>query len=132
MIRYLLILSVFFVSSLSADSPTPPSSVDYHEVPALALEDEPTFYQEFLHMLWTLGLLLGVLILIAYLLKRIMHTRIQQANVSSSIKILESRALSQKNALHLIQVGEVKALIAEGHEGVTLLSKSGESLDETG
>jgi len=103
------------------------------EVPYLVEEtktvEAPTFYAEFLHMLWSLGLILGVFIAIAYVLKRIMHAKVEKANVTCGIKILERRALSQKTSLYVIQVGNVDALIADTHQGVTVIAKTEGSLD---
>lgn len=81
------------------------------------------FYTEFLNMLATLGLLIGVILIAAWFLKRFLNTRMEQINTVSSIKISERRALSPKTALYLLEVHDKTILIAESQNGVTLLSQ---------
>lgn len=92
------------------------------------------FWSEFLNMLATLGMIIGVILIAAWFLRRLLNTRLEQINISSSIKITERRSLSPKTALYLLEVNDKAILIAESQNGVTLLSQfspeSGSSPEE--
>lgn len=102
--------------------------------PYFALEEEPQnellkdesgnssrFFQEFLHMLSILGIMIAVLLLAAWFMKRLVAGRVQQGNSSSSIKILERRGLTAKTAIYLIEIDEHRIAISESSNGATLL-----------
>jgi flagellar protein FliO/FliZ len=105
----------------------PPPSSEY----AFPLEDvlprqtqqTDYFYKEFIKMLGVLGLILGFILLSAWLLKKLMTSRIQQVNVLSPIKILESRPLTPKTTVYLLEIQGKEIAIAESQNGVTLLSE---------
>lgn len=94
---------------------------DFMNIPEKDNNDK--FYTEFLNMLATLGLLIGVILIAAWFLKRFLNTRMEQINTVSSIKIVERRALSPKSALYLLEVNDQSILIAESQNGVTFLSR---------
>lgn len=71
----------------------------------------------------TLGLIIAVILIIAWFLKRMVNTRMVQANETSNIQILERRILSPKTSLYLIEANEKTMLIAETHSGITFLSQ---------
>lgn len=81
------------------------------------------FYTEFLNMLATLGLVIGIILIAAWFLKRLLNTRIEQINTTSTIKISERRALSPKTALYLLEIHGKTVLIAESQNGVTHLAQ---------
>lgn len=74
---------------------------------------ETNFYSEFFYMLLMLSVLIGIVMLISRLLKKILNTRIDQANAGSSIKVLERRPLSPRTHLVLIELHGKKMLLAE-------------------
>lgn len=80
-----------------------------------------TFQAKFLNMLFILGLLIGFMILASWTLKRMMKSRVSQLNVGSSIKISETRSLSPRSALYLIEVHGQHILLAESQTAVTHL-----------
>lgn len=86
--------------------------------------DQTNFYKEFFNMLMTLGVLLGVLFAISYFLRRMNLTRVQTANDSSIIKILDQRALSPRSSIFLVQYGNEDFLIGETTNGMTLLNRT--------
>jgi flagellar biogenesis protein FliO len=133
--RRIFLLGMFIVYSLTSlaaqetpvpspqESPTHTSSpftIDEKEVEELS---GSRFYQEFINMLLTLGLLVGLLIGASWFMKRMMNTRLQMANDSSLIKIIEQRALSQRTTLHLIDLQGSQYLIAETQNALLLVSK---------
>lgn len=121
--RFSLVFFSLIVSQVTSAEPTPPTQeLPYPYVEEIKTENDGSpFLKEFLNMLWTLGLLLGGLFLVAYLLRRLLNARQDQANVTSAIKIMERRALSNKTSLYLIEVGEKAIVLSEGSNGVTLL-----------
>lgn len=72
-----------------------------------------TFIGEFFYMLLMLGLLISLVMFTSWFLKRMLHSRIEQMNSSSTIKVLEKRSLSQKTHLYLIEHEGKSLLIAE-------------------
>lgn len=88
---------------------------------APVVPDESRFLGEFFYMLLMLSILIGAVFLTSWFLRKMVNTRIEQQNASSSIKILERRALSQKTTLYVVEVeGEVH-LIAESPTNVVQL-----------
>lgn len=90
--------------------------------------DEPDQFQaKFFHMLFILALLIGFMILASWALKRMMKARITQVNQTSLIKVLETRQLSPKTNLFLIEIEGKMLLIGESPTTVshiaTFLSK---------
>lgn len=106
---------------------TPPTSIEKAGEPVfpLSIEDplktHEHFVVEFFRMLATLAFILVLLFLFLWFAKRLMNARLQQVNEQSPIKILETRQLSAKTLLYLIEVEGEVILIAESHSGVTHL-----------
>lgn len=86
---------------------------------------ETSFAMQFMHMLTTLGLLIAVVLLATYVLKRMMQTRVEKVNLTSSIKIVEQRALTTKTVVSLIEIRGKEFAIAESGTSVTLLGAFG-------
>lgn len=84
---------------------------------------EDRFFQEFMNMLTTLGLIVGALFFISWFLKRMVNTRIQQGNAASLIKIVEQRALSSRSSLYVVEVNNKQIVIGETAAGITLLGE---------
>lgn len=76
------------------------------------------FFSEFISMLFALGLIIGLMLVIAWALKRMLHTRMHQMNTSSAIKILERRTLNPKAALYLLDINGKGIVIAESSVGI--------------
>ncbi len=81
------------------------------------------FYSEFFRMMLMLGLVVGLLMFITWLLKRMINNRMQQINSSSVIQVLEKRPLSQKTMLYILEVNGRKLVIAESNNGVSSLTE---------
>lgn len=79
------------------------------------------FFQEFMHMLSILGIMIAVLLIVAWLLKKVVAGRMVQGNISSAIKIIDRRGLTTKTAIYLIEVENQRLLIAESSNGASLL-----------
>jgi flagellar biogenesis protein FliO len=92
-----------------------------HELFEETSENSSRFFQEFLHMLSILGVMIAVLLLASWFLKRLVSTKVQQGNAASMIKIIERRGLTAKTAIYLIEIDEQRIAIAESSNGATLL-----------
>lgn len=90
---------------------------------------EDHFMSDFISMLASLGLLVALILIVSWFLKRFLNTRIQSMNTTSAIKIIERRALTPKTSIYLIEVNNRSIVIAEHTHGVTKLSELG--ADET-
>jgi flagellar biogenesis protein FliO len=86
------------------------------------------FQAKFINMLVMLALLIGLMLLASWFLKRMMRTRLNQMNTSSSIKILETRYISPKTTIHLLDILGKGIVIAESNTGANYLTEI--SLDE--
>lgn len=84
--------------------------------------ESDTFQTKFFNMLFILGLLIGFMILASWALKRMMRSKMTQLNTASNIKLLETRYLSPRATLHLVEVQNQVFLIAESPTNVTYLS----------
>lgn len=123
MMKYIILAFLSF-SSVFAETPPP------YE-PTFPVEDligKPTpqtdrFLSEFLNMLATLGLIIALILLAAWFLRRMVNTRLEQANLSSVVKILEHRSISPKTSLFLLDIEGSAILIAESANGVTKLGE---------
>src|ERR1700759_2998027 len=81
----------------------PPHDPFPQEPPLESPGTESNFIGEFFYMLLMLGLLISLVMFTSWFLKRMLNSRIEQVNASSSIKVLEKRSLSQKTHLYLIE-----------------------------
>ncbi len=80
------------------------------------IEFKHTFFKM---MLWMVALV-GFLVLTFYMLKKMAKNRMTFSNQTSSIKILESRNLSPKTVLYLMEYDGKKAIVAESHVDVKI------------
>jgi flagellar biogenesis protein FliO len=96
---------------------------DFPEIWSHQLERESdTFQVKFFNMLLLLGLLIGFMILASWALKRLMKTKMTNLNTASYIKILDTRYLSPRATVYLIEVQDKAFLIAESPTAVTYLA----------
>jgi flagellar biogenesis protein FliO len=132
-------LMMFQGVSFSANEPPPPQHTKAPDFsppkdlsgPVFPPEDvlgEPgpennRFLSEFINMAATLGLLIGLILMIAWFLKRMVNTRQEQGNATSIIKIIERRSLSPKSVVFLLEVESKTLVVAESVNGVTLLTE---------
>lgn len=93
--------------------PMMPSSTD---------RQSDSFQTKFFNMLYILALLVAFMFLASWALKRMMKNRMTHLNTGSNIKVLETRYLSPRATLYLIETHEKTFLIAESPTSVTLLT----------
>lgn len=92
-----------------------------HETPPDIVTDN-RFLGEFFYMLLMLGMLIGVVLAAGYFLRRLTSSRIEALNTSSRIKIMETRSLSQRSQVYLIEVDEKEYLVAENHAAISVVA----------
>jgi flagellar protein FliO/FliZ len=110
----------------SSDISPTPYDVDHRDSTKAWPEHVPneadTFQTKFFNMLFVLGLLIGFMILASWALKRMMKSKMTHLNTASSIKVLETRYLSPRATLYLIEVHDQNYLIAESPTNITYLT----------
>ncbi len=93
--------------------------LEHETAPDIASDNR--FLGEFFYMLLMLGMLIGVVWAAGYFLRRLTSSRMEALNTSSRIKISESRSVSQRSVVHLIEVDDKEYLVAENHAGISVL-----------
>jgi len=138
MMKLLLCLFLCFAGT-SFSEESVPSYPDQHSVsltqknlePVFPIEElikkpnkqDDKFYSEFINMLASLGLIIALIFIVAWFLKRLANTRLTQVNNSSSIRIIEKRIISPKTSLFLLDIEGTTVFIAESANGVTRLAE---------
>ncbi len=84
---------------------------------------ESTYGKDFFNMLFSLFILLGLLFVSVWFIKRLMRSRLNASFRHSEIQILERRALTPKSSLYLITVFGKALLIADSQQGVEMLAE---------
>ena len=104
------------------DPPTPSVYPPrFEEIDHVAEREPAEFQTKFLKMLGLLGLLIGGMYLASWSIKRMTKTRISQQNTDSAIKVVETRVLSHRTTLYLLDIEGKGFVIAESPGGVTRL-----------
>jgi flagellar biogenesis protein FliO len=80
------------------------------------------FLTEFVNMMATLGLIISLILIVAWFLKRMLNARQDVANTTSLIKVVERRALSPKTVIYLLDIEGKSIIISESQNGVTRLA----------
>lgn len=142
-----LLYSVFFLcvavttpvmasDAVATTEEAAPSQQEGDVVPPTLGEEPPAgrdfnFMSEMMNMLLSLGLVVLMILVAGWLLKRLMRTRLQQGNRSSSIKIVDRRSLAPKANVYLLEVCGKGLVIGESPAGLQNLGTvSLELLDE--
>ncbi len=81
------------------------------------------FFGELVNMFFVLGFIIAAMLIIAWVLKRLLNTRLQQMNTTSPIKILERRSLTPKSAVYLLEIHGKGIIIGETPHGITSLGE---------
>lgn len=101
--------------------PFPPESEN-------VVDDETThFFNEFIKMLGTLGLLIAVMLVSSWVLKGMLNKQKQKIISSDSIKVLERCQLSHSGFIYLIEVDNKTLLIGESPQSINLITTLSES-----
>lgn len=115
-----------------ATTTTVPSNVDQEPASDRSLTDsflneegpsDSRFMEQFIHMLLSLGFILVLIFVVAWVLKRLVNQRLQQQNSSSYVNVIERRTLSPKAAVYLIEVNNVTLVVGESPTGLHPLAQ---------
>jgi flagellar protein FliO/FliZ len=124
---FILIAPCFLLAQEEPKPNTPHKEFEipnpFPELKELPPQPERQFMGEFINMLVILALIVVFMYVASYFLKRFLQSKVQLANVDSSIKILEQRTLSQKATIYLLDVEGTRLLIADSHAGVFRLAE---------
>lgn len=82
------------------------------------------FFDEFVQMMIYLTGIVAFMVFFMWVLKRMMAVKIEQSNRGSSIKILDSRTLSQKTTIYVVGVYGRAYTITESINGITRLGET--------
>lgn len=105
---------------------TPPKEHNPFDLKSLEEpQGEDHFFVEFMKMLANLGLLVALVLLGTWFLRRMVSKQINVVNSTSAIKITEKRVLTSKTTIYLLEIKGKEIAIAESHGGVTKLSEIG-------
>lgn len=121
----LLFLAIFsfFTTPLLSEEANLSSKDRLEMLRAESEESEGLFINEFLNMLFVLGGIIALMLVVAWILKRVLSTRELQMNETSVIKVLERRALNPKSALYLVEVHGKGLIIGETPNGLSSLGE---------
>jgi flagellar biogenesis protein FliO len=75
----------------------------------------PDIGASFLKMFSALALLVVLMYATYWVLKRMMHYKMQRGNRDASIHVVEKKMLSPKTMLYVVEIEGKKVLIAESH-----------------
>lgn len=81
------------------------------------------FFYEFAKMIFMLGIVIGLLMLVMWVLKRMMNARFEQLSEGDNIHVVERRYLSQYTTLYVIDLPGKRIVCAESHHQTTLLAE---------
>lgn len=76
---------------------------------------------ELLNILSTLGLVILLILGMAWILKRVLRSREEQMNSQSNIKVLERRTLSPRSAVYLLEIEGKGFVVGESPAGLQSL-----------
>jgi flagellar biosynthetic protein FliO len=130
-LKYFLFLLVLICSNVVAQETNTPapapvkqeSPFSVTELQNQATNGEDHFFRDLMNMFASLGLIIIVIFIASWFMKRILNTRLQQMNATSEIKILERRSLTPKTAIYLVEIGGKGMALAESTNGITLLTQ---------
>ena len=129
--RKFYLIFICLLSLITSPLCAQPQEQKKTEAPPVFLEElhkaeeagDQSFFREFLNMLFYLGLLVSLLLLTAWFLKRLMQSRIRRVNASNSIKVIERRPLTQKTTVYILDIMGKQVAIAESQNGITFLAE---------
>jgi|SRR3989344_6189565 len=101
--------------------------------PSLPTTDVPQvdYAAAVVKMCLTLIVLVALMGITVWFLRRLIHQRLQKNKGNQSIQILEKRMISAKTMLYLVEVESQKILLAESHLEIRRLHVLGEAPEAT-
>lgn len=93
-------------------------------IPPIAPDDGDKFTGAFIKVMAAVAAMVGALMFLSWSSRKMINAKIQQANETSSLKVLEKRTISNKTTLYEVEYEGRSVLFAESLNGVTLLNSS--------
>lgn len=87
-------------------------------------EESGRFMGEFIKVMAAVAVMVGALLFLSWSSRKMINAKIQQANETSPLKIIEKRVISPKTTLYQIEFEGRAVLMAESSNGVTLLQNT--------
>ncbi|MBN2479579.1 MAG: flagellar biosynthetic protein FliO [Parachlamydiales bacterium] len=121
---FLLIFCAFFLKSTIYAENFDTSNIeaeqllvknDLNDADFQASMPQVEFKSTFMKMIFILTLLVALIFFTFWIFRRLMKTKIEQANLTKNIKVIERRTLSPKSILYLIEIDGKKVLISESN-----------------
>ncbi len=144
LLRPFLVLFLFFSPFLSAEEevakppqliPTTEFDVSAQAPDEILATQEFSFMDSFLNMLLTLGLVILLILIAGWALKRMVNVRVKQGNMGNGIKIRERRTIAPKATVYLLEIEGQGILVGESTAGLQRLGdvelKRSEDLEES-
>ncbi len=126
---FILLFSMVTFSSLRLNATPSPSPLNspganlYAEAEYEA-ENTPDFQQKFIRMLFSLGLLLSLLILVLWIVKKMTQNSFplsMKTKIKGKIIIIESQRISYRSSAYFAEVNGKGVLIVESPHGIGLM-----------
>lgn len=109
------------------DEPVPPTTHEIEQLnnqgPLVEGERGDHFFAELMNMLSTLGIILLALLIVAWITRRMLNTRLEQVNTTSSIKILERRSLAPRVTIYVLDISGARLIVGETPAGLVRLGE---------
>jgi len=120
-LTYFLILFIS-LSPLTAQSPITEERMETAlQKGGDEVSEDEEFYSQLMNIVFALAFIVFLMIVAAYYLRKFMQGRMEQINVTSTIKILEQRNLSAKTVLYIVEAHGKQILVGESVAGVVAL-----------
>ena len=87
------------------------------------------YWGDFVNMLMMLGVILVLIFVSVFALKKLMRSRMQQLNKSTGIKIVERRNLNSKASLYVVEILGKSVVISESPACIHLVTELPEEKD---
>ena len=95
----------------------------------LEKNDSEHFFSQFINMLMTLGLIVSIILIAAFFIKKLLHAQIDSVNSKSAIKIIDRLSISTKSTVYILDIQGEKFIVGESINGLTNLKLN--RLDKT-
>ncbi|MBI3901077.1 MAG: flagellar biosynthetic protein FliO [Chlamydiia bacterium] len=89
----------------------------------VTISQDYNYMGEFINMLITLAVVLSLIFLTIWMLKKVMRSRVKALNRSNGIKILERRPLNPKASLYLVDILGKGVVISESPSGIHVVTE---------
>ena len=113
---------------LPGDMTNSNSSPKYNEAPlSLPVEDTgggDRFTSELVNMLMVLGILLAAMLGVTWFLRKSMNARMAGASAASNIIVVDSRKITTKSTVYLLEVNGKAVLVGESTNGLVSLDSN--------